>query len=47
VLSEVSSAGYLVGLSYKVEKQIERQMKSILLNGVRDVLNDAREQKAK
>jgi small-conductance mechanosensitive channel len=44
---EASPTGYLVAVSYKVEKQTERQMKSILLNGVRDVLNDAREQKAK
>jgi len=44
---EASPTGYLVAMSYKVEKQTERQMKSILLNGVRNVLNDAREQKAK
>jgi small-conductance mechanosensitive channel len=44
---EASPTGYLVSMSYKVEKQTERQMKSILLNGVRNVLNDAREQSAK
>ena len=44
---EASPAGYLVAMSYKVEKQTERQMKSILLNGVRNVLNDAREQNEK
>jgi small-conductance mechanosensitive channel len=44
---EASPTGYLVAMSYKVEKQTERQMKSILLNGVRNVLNDARVQSAK
>jgi len=44
---EASPSGYLVAMSYKVEKQTERQMKSILLNGVRNVLNDAREKNAK
>jgi small-conductance mechanosensitive channel len=44
---EASPTGYLVAMSYRVEKQTERQMKSILLNGVRNVLNDAREQSAK
>jgi len=44
---EASPTSYLVALSYKVEKQSERQMKSILLNGVRNVLYDAREQSAK
>jgi len=44
---EASPAGYLVAMSYKVEKQTERQMKSILLNGVRNLLNDAREQNEK
>ena len=44
---EASPTGYLVSMSYKVEKQTERQMKSILLNGVRNVLYDAKEQSAK
>ena len=44
---EASPSGYLVAMSYKVEKQTERQMKSILLNGVRNLLNDAREQNEK
>lgn len=44
---EASPAGYLVAMSYKVERQTEREMKSILLNGVRNVLNDARAQSAK
>jgi small-conductance mechanosensitive channel len=35
---EVSSAGYLVAISYKVARQTERQMKSILLTTVRHVL---------
>ena len=44
---EASPVGYLVAMSYKVEKQTERQMKSLLLNGVRNVLNEAREQNSK
>jgi len=44
---EASPTGYLVAMSYKVEKQTERQMKTLLLNGVRNILNEAREQKAK
>jgi small conductance mechanosensitive channel len=46
-LLEASPTGYLVAMSYRVEKQTERQKKSILLNGVRNVLNDAREQSAR
>ena len=44
---EASPTAYLVAVSFKVEKQTERQMKSLLLNGVRTVLNSAREQKGK
>ena len=35
---EVSSSAYLVSVSYKVPKQTERQMKSILLGAVREIL---------
>jgi small-conductance mechanosensitive channel len=35
---EVSSVGYLVSTSFNVPRQTEREMKSILLTAVRDVL---------
>ena len=35
---EVSSSGYLVSVSYKVAKQTERQMKSLLLGAIREIL---------
>jgi len=44
---EVSPAGYLVAISYRVVKQTERQMKTILLMAVRQLLRQADEKATK
>jgi len=44
---EVSSSGYLVSVSYKVAKQTERQMKSLLLGANRETLIRADQKMAK
>jgi small-conductance mechanosensitive channel len=44
---EVSSSSYLVAVSYRVTKQTERRMKTILLGAVRDVLIQADAKTAK
>ena len=44
---EVSSVEYLVAISYKVGRQTERQMKSLLLSAVREVLLQVEEKISK
>jgi small-conductance mechanosensitive channel len=44
---EVSSSGYLVSVSYNVAKQTERQMKTLLLGAVREILIHADQKMAK